>query len=150
MNSKENNFIKISIFQSAARSHFEERKKQIYNALLYAEKNQIQFICFPEGFLTGYYDNYEDALKNSLEVNHTLFLNFLSEIQFSETTIILGFIEKSSKKLYNSVGRCCFNQILRRLFLKSINFFNFGIEEIYSRRVNETQFRLFDSDIFCC
>lgn len=51
MNSKEDQFLKVSIFQPGARNHFEERKKQIYNVLIYADKNQIKFICFSESFL---------------------------------------------------------------------------------------------------
>ena len=86
-------------------------------------------------------------------ISYELFENQSKYVPQNMTSVGVELKFKDQKALEYFMAhprRCCFNQILRRLFLKSINFFNFGIEEIYSRHVNETQFRLFDSDIFCC
>jgi predicted amidohydrolase len=70
-----------------------KRKNQIFQALQIADKNKIDFLCFPEGFLTGYYAEYSLALENSLNVRSNDFQTFLDQISSFKTTIIIGFNE---------------------------------------------------------
>lgn len=50
--------IRVAAYQVAPKTGLEERKEQIHLALQKADSENIDFICFPEGFLTRYYAQY--------------------------------------------------------------------------------------------
>ncbi len=96
--------IRVAAYQAAPKDTLESRKKQIHEVLKRADCEKIDFICFPEGFLTGYYAQELDARKTSLEIQGTLFKEFLHEIKQYHVTVIIGFNELSEGKLFNSVA----------------------------------------------
>jgi predicted amidohydrolase len=72
--------VRVAAYQSHAKSTLEARQKQIHEALSRADEERVDFICFPEGFLTGYYAEKELAKINSLEVSEDLFQQWLDAI----------------------------------------------------------------------
>lgn len=96
--------IRVAAYQAAPHSTFQARKEQITAALEKADKQDIDFLCFPEGFLTGYYSKKEDATQNSLNIQDALFQDWLSEIARFRVTAILGFNEREGDRLYDSAA----------------------------------------------
>jgi len=96
--------IRVSVLQAIPKQTFEERKKQVYSALELADRKKIDFLCFPEGFLTGYYPNEKLAYSNSLDVEKPNFQEWLSAIKSFRATIIIGFNERAGERLYNSAA----------------------------------------------
>ncbi|MBS3904958.1 MAG: carbon-nitrogen hydrolase family protein [Simkania sp.] len=96
--------IRVAAYQGTPKTTFEPRKEQIHRALQKADTENIDFICFPEGFLTGYYAQESMARKTSLEVHSDIFKTFLSEISQYRVTVILGFNELSGSNLFDSVA----------------------------------------------
>lgn len=96
--------IRVSAFQATPKLTFQERKEQVYRALEKADRQQTDFLCFPEGFLTGYYSDEYLAHSNSFEIDDMIFQDWLIEIQSFRTTAIIGFNERDGEKLYNSAA----------------------------------------------
>lgn len=94
----------VAAFQAIPAKTFKERKEQIASIFKKADANNIQFLLFPEGFLTGYYEDQEKAFANALEVSSHEFQNWLSEIEHFQTTAIIGFTEKEGKDLFDSAA----------------------------------------------
>jgi predicted amidohydrolase/GNAT superfamily N-acetyltransferase len=122
--------IRVSAYQAAPKTDFLERKQQIHEILSKADNSNIDFICFPEGFLTGYYESKENANENSLEVKGALFQEWLREIAAYRVTIIIGFNEYENGKLYDSVAaieKGCLLGVQRKHFLYH-NYFTPGTD----------------------
>jgi 5-aminopentanamidase len=96
--------IRVAAYQVAPKATFKERKEQIHNALQKADGKDIDFICFPEGFLTGYYAQESLARETSLEINGDVFKDFLHEIRGYRITLIIGFNELASGNIFDSVA----------------------------------------------
>jgi len=96
--------IKIAAYQAAPKSTFDARKEQIHDALQKADAEKIDFICFPEGFFTGYYAQESLARKTSLEIHGDIFKSFLLEISRYRVTSIIGFNELAGNDLFDSVA----------------------------------------------
>ncbi len=97
--------IRIAAFQTYPKSQIEQRYAQIHNILSKADALNIDFICFPEGFLTGYYDNKALTIQNSLNIKEEPFKEFVQELQNYRSTIIIGFNEiDDTGSLYDSVA----------------------------------------------
>ena len=96
--------VRVAAYQSHAKTTLEARQEHIHEALSRADKEQLDFICFPEGFLTGYYAEKELAKINSLEVSEDRFLNWLDSIRHYHVTIIIGFNEREGDLLFDSVA----------------------------------------------
>lgn len=47
--------IRVGAYQITSSKRKEERKIQLQNALARAAVESLEFLCQPEGFLTGYY-----------------------------------------------------------------------------------------------
>lgn len=96
--------IRVCAYQAAPQSTFIERKLQIVEALDKADQQQIDFLCFPEGFLTGYYAEKELAELTSLEVANFDFQAFLHQTASFNVTFIIGLNEREDDKIFDSAA----------------------------------------------
>jgi predicted amidohydrolase len=96
--------IRIAACQLAPASDMEARKAQMRDMLQKAEHEHVDFICFPEGFLTGYYAEKELAYKNSLEVADADFNEWLEMSKDYSSTIIVGFNERVESNIFDSAA----------------------------------------------
>lgn len=96
--------VRIAAYQATPAETFELRYKQIHTILSDADKHSIDIICFPEGFLTGYYDTQELTRENSFSVHDRVFQQFLNDIQGYRVTLIMGFNEREGDSLFDSAA----------------------------------------------
>ena len=75
--------VRIATCQLTPASDAEARKVQIRTVLMNAEADHVDFLCFPEGCLTGYYATEDLARKNSLELGKTAFVEWLDVLKHS-------------------------------------------------------------------
>jgi predicted amidohydrolase len=76
----------------------------IIEVLEKAERERIDFLCFFEGFLTGYYEEEELAAQTALEVSSIDFQNWLAGTSFFTITFIIGFNEREGNRIYDSAA----------------------------------------------
>lgn len=74
----------------------------IKKALTWAEKRNVDIICFPECFLQGYILNGVKARKVGLDLDSEEFNDIVRSLFSNRTTIILGLIEKERSNVYNT------------------------------------------------
>jgi 5-aminopentanamidase len=96
--------VRIGSYQTTPESTFADRKAQVNRILSKADRENIDFLCLPEGFLTGYYADEELARKNCLETDSTIFREWLAEISHYQATIIIGFNELEGNHIYDSAA----------------------------------------------
>ena len=96
--------VRIGSYQVAPESTFAARKAQVNCILSKADQELVEFLCLPEGFLTGYYAEEGLARENCLEVNGTIFQEWLAEINSYQATIIIGFNERDGDHVFDSVA----------------------------------------------
>ncbi len=96
--------IRVAAYQAAPKASFDKRKEQMHDVLQKADDENIDFICFPEGFLTGYYAQESLARETSLEINGGIFKELLHEICRYRVTLIIGFNELDGDNLFDSVA----------------------------------------------
>ena len=76
-----------------------------------ADMQNIEILCLPECFLTGYFEKESEARKHSIDLKDTMFAKILDCFKGIKTTVILGLNESEGNKLFNTVvviedGRC--------------------------------------------
>ncbi len=96
--------VRIGSYQATPESAFAARKAQVNRILSKADKENIDFLCLPEGFLTGYYADEELARKNCLETDGVIFREWLAEISHYQATVIIGFNEREGNHIYDSAA----------------------------------------------
>jgi predicted amidohydrolase len=96
--------VKIAACQLAPAHDIEVRKAQMHSILLRSEKEQVDLICFPEGFLTGYYVDEVLARENSLKVGESDFDEWLKIAKNYSPTVIVGFNERVGVALFDSAA----------------------------------------------
>ncbi|MBI3237097.1 MAG: carbon-nitrogen hydrolase family protein [Chlamydiales bacterium] len=96
--------IRVAAYQAAPKATFLDRKHQIHDILAKADTDRIDFLCFPEGFLTGYYADESLARETSFEVHSPVFQEWLAEISHYRVTVIIGFNEKEGENIFDSVA----------------------------------------------
>lgn len=98
--------IRVAACQFNPASEVEIRKKQVTTLLKKATHSNVDFVCLPEGVLTGYYAEEELARKNSLEVGKPEFEEWLHVIKESapHATVIVGFNERDGDSLFDSAA----------------------------------------------
>lgn len=96
--------MKVAAYQSSPASDIEDRKAQMKSILEKATAEHIDFICFPEGFLTGYYAQEGLARKNSLDVGGVAFQEWLEILKNFSSTIIVGFNERDENHIFDSAA----------------------------------------------
>lgn len=96
--------IRVAAYQVIPKNRIEERLEQIIEALEYADRNHLDFLCFPEGFLTGYYAEKELAEQTAIEVESIYFQNFLKRVAHFNVTFIIGFNEREGDNIFDSAA----------------------------------------------
>ena len=96
--------MKVAACQFTPASEIQARKVQMKSILKKAEDERIDFLCLPEGFLTGYYAQEDMARKNSLEVGESAFEEWLQILKGSAATIIVGFNEREGDQIFDSAA----------------------------------------------
>lgn len=96
--------IRIAAYQATPKSTFSQRKEQIAAALANADLSRIDFLCFPEGFLTGYYEDKDEAIQRSLSILDTQFQEWLLELSGFNVTAVIGFNEKQGDHIFDSAA----------------------------------------------
>lgn len=86
-----------------------EFREDIESALAFATRlsNEadaagVRLLCFPEGYLQGYLTDEESARRAALNTNSSEFQVLLERFPRSAPMIVMGFIEMSMGKLFNS------------------------------------------------
>jgi predicted amidohydrolase len=96
--------IRVSAFQATPKALAKERLHQVLEALEYANRERIDFLCFPEGFLTGYYAERALAEQTAVEINNQFFTDFIKQTAFLNATIIIGFNEREGDRIFDSAA----------------------------------------------
>ena len=96
--------VRIAAYQATPGDTLETHKRQINDILFKAENGKIDFLCLPEGFLTGYYADEESARKNCIKTDSAIFHEWLTEISSYQTTLIIGFNEQDGNHIFDSVA----------------------------------------------
>lgn len=96
--------IKVAAYQITPAKQINDRKVQLQNILKNATAEHIDFLCLPEGFLTGYYSEEKLARENSIEVESLLFEEWLTEFKNCPATVIVGFNEQQSGAIFDSAA----------------------------------------------
>ncbi len=96
--------IKVAAYQCTPASELPARKAQLQYIVARAEAAHIDFLCFPEGFLTGYYAQEELARKNALVVGDAAFEEWLELFGDSSATLIVGFNEREGDRVFDSAA----------------------------------------------
>jgi predicted amidohydrolase len=94
--------VKVAACQIQPASTVDARKEQMHTWLSKAEAEGADFVCFPEGFLTGYYAEVALARKNSLAVKDAAFKEWLEITAEFSSTVIVGFNEQEGEHLFDS------------------------------------------------
>ena len=96
--------ISVACYQGAPKSPLEERFAQVEEILSQTDNQKIDFLCLPEGFLTGYYEEANHAFANCLTPGSQEFEAWLELFKKSSTTAIVGFNELEGDKLFDSAA----------------------------------------------
>lgn len=96
--------IRVAAYQATPKTSFSQRKEQISIALTKADQNQVDFLCFPEGFLTGYYEDKDEAIQSSLSISDTSFQAWLLELSDFNVTAVIGFNEREGDHVFDSAA----------------------------------------------
>jgi predicted amidohydrolase len=96
--------IRVAAYQTTPTGSIEDRMQHIVEALEKADSEQIDFLCFPEDFLTGYYAEKELAEQSSIEVASPLFLHLLKRTASFNATFIIGLNEREGDKIFDSAA----------------------------------------------
>jgi predicted amidohydrolase len=96
--------IKVTAYQYTPAINIQDRKTQTHNIFKKAISKQIDFLCLPEGSLTGYYAQEELARKNSLDVEGKGFQEWLEVFRNFTATVVVGFNEQDDDQIFDSAA----------------------------------------------
>jgi predicted amidohydrolase len=96
--------IRVAAYQAMPKYSATERVEQVVEALKKSDEENINFLCFPEGFLTGYYAEQELAKKNSIKLASVDFQDFLNRTASFNVTFIIGFNERENDNVFDSAA----------------------------------------------
>lgn len=96
--------IRVAAYQYTPANDIQARKTQIQIILSKTASKHIDFLCLPEGALTGYYSQKELAHKNSLQVGGDDFQEWLEVFRNSAATVIVGFNEREGNQIFDSAA----------------------------------------------
>lgn len=74
----------------------------ISEAINWAEKNNVDVLCFPECFLQGYILENAKAREVSISLSADEPIDILKSMPSTDITVILGMIERDNGKIYNT------------------------------------------------
>jgi len=96
--------VRVAACQDTPKNSPQGRIQQILENLERADHEKIDFLCFPEGFLTSYYAEKELAEQTAMEVTSTDFQHILKRAASFNATFILGFNEREGNKIFDSAA----------------------------------------------
>lgn len=96
--------IRVVAYQASPASTLLERKRQIRSALEKADRDQIDFLVFPECFLTRYHEKRGEAFENSLVISEPPFQDWIAQLSEFKVTLIIGLNERKEDQLFNSAA----------------------------------------------
>lgn len=96
--------IRVAAYQATPKNSMEERLHQLFEILAHADQQKIDFLCLPEGFLTGYYAEQELAEQTAIEVDSELFRDLLNRTASFNVTFIIGFNERKEDGIFDSAA----------------------------------------------
>jgi predicted amidohydrolase len=108
-----NNYLTVAAFQGAIKEGDNQANlEKVLQATQYAEKCDVDILCFPETYLQGYFSSKELALQNAIDLKSREFEQLCECFSsFQRTTVLLGLNEIEGDKIYNTVvviekGKC--------------------------------------------
>jgi predicted amidohydrolase len=81
---------------------FEANLAKVVKGVERAEKERVEIVCFPECFLTGYFDKEKPTRKHAFTVDSPQLLKVLDRTSRFDPTVIVGFNERRGDDLYNT------------------------------------------------
>ena len=96
--------VRIAASQLTPAPEVEERRAQMQDILSIAVSEHVDFVCLPEGFLTGYYAEEDLARENALEVGEAAFETWLKIAANYPLTVIVGFNEREGTHIFDSAA----------------------------------------------
>lgn len=96
--------VRVGAYQANPGFSTHERIQHGLEALEKADDQQLDFVCFPEGFLTGYYAEKEQAERTAITVTDSDFQDFLKRSASFNVTFIFGFNERAGNKIFDSAA----------------------------------------------
>jgi predicted amidohydrolase len=102
MNSK----IKIGTWQGpVADNDFHKNLQKVKSVLEESRHSELDFLCFPETYLSGY--SARAIQESACSLDHPEITRFIDESKKYDTVILVGMSEKVKDQIYNSqlVGR---------------------------------------------
>ena len=113
--------LRVAAYQSQGSvTSIQTQVEVIKKILKKADQQGIDIVCFPEGFLTGYYSDRATAERLSFDLQEPYFSEILSELSVFSSVAVLGFNERVGEHLYNTVAvieKGCVLGIQRKHFL---------------------------------
>jgi predicted amidohydrolase len=90
--------IKISAFQGRCSDSFDENLKKVYEVINKSGKEDSDFLCFPEGYLS----NYKAEEKLTVPLHDPRLQGLISYTKNYDMVVIVGVSERESDKVYNT------------------------------------------------
>src|SRR6516225_4431458 len=81
---------------------FDANLAKVVKGLERAEKERVEIVCFPECFLTGYFDKEAPTRKHAFTIDSPQMLKVLDRTSRFDPTVIVGFNERRGDDLYNT------------------------------------------------
>jgi len=98
-------YVKIGHYQCECRQgDFDANLATVRKGLAQAVEAKLDIVSFPECFLTGYFAKEQDARKHMFAVDSPEMKRVLELTDACDTTLVVGFNESRSDKLYNTVA----------------------------------------------
>ncbi|MBJ7450213.1 MAG: carbon-nitrogen hydrolase family protein [Parachlamydiales bacterium] len=96
--------IKIAAWQVTPKFEIADRINQFQSILKICKDDHIDFLCVPEGFITGYYEEESKARASALNINSQEFKDWIELTNGYYTTIVIGFNEIEDQLIYDSAA----------------------------------------------
>lgn len=88
----------------SALGDFDANLQKVVKGLERMDQDQVDIVCFPECFLTGYPDDGMKAREGAFRVDSNQMMKVLSETSRFEAAFIVGFNELRGDDLYNTAA----------------------------------------------
>jgi predicted amidohydrolase len=129
------NTVRIAAAQTPEfRGHIDEAVSHATQVFVQAARENVRLLCFPEGFLQGYFLDENLARAIALDLSSPEFAAVLQRFPQSEMVIVMGMIEVEAGQLYNT-AIIVQNQIVvahyrKAHLLKKESFFKAGTDTV--------------------
>jgi predicted amidohydrolase len=95
-----NEKIKIGTWQGSIEEDISKNIARVEAVLEEAKDLKLDFICFPEAYLSGYTP---DTIRaNAIALDDTRIIKFIRKYKKMDTVILVGLSEKKGEKIYNT------------------------------------------------